>query len=646
MKRLLAAGPLALLLLTACAKELVLQHLEASASAPEFLAFGDVQVGERKVLPLPVTNSSAVSVEVLAAQVAAPFSAANLPVIVQSGAFGALQVTFAPAAAQEFDLPLMLQLSSADTPSLTVRLTGRGTPAAACSATKPCGAGQGCCGAVCVDTQSSAAHCGGCAPCAAGQSCTAGKCVAAAPAGCDDLTAPCGAGQKCCNHACVDVSGTGGLCPCTGSGNATTFGAGTIIIPMDVCWQRGADVAATPAYCSPRNAKLKGDDSPLKAYGLVFFLLRHQVTVYMAINPAKSAVDAVDMALTSFSGSAPVQRYDWASGKAVPLADDTDYLVEYRGAPFLIDSSQHDRVMQLLATDPDFAQFRSAANVTVHVAKEHFQSGIAKSISAVPSRVALLIPDGDTATSQILVRYLASAGLNFPGAGGTPAAPGQIYDLLQESDFLPDWSRSKLKAGGYKLLWSPHWDGGSANTSAQLATIGAYVNAGGDLFAECAAIGTLEGLAGGGFGGPQPGSAATRFLTSKGFAGNSLNTRNRPSSGPFFNGGLTSPFAQRGDFPFAGFTGAITDFHPDASVQSAYGADVARYIYAKEITGAQTDLFASADQRAQGKGTVVYLAGHDYSYGGRDAAYAGITAGSRLVLNTLFSLGTNNVCSP
>jgi len=207
--------------------------------------------------------------------------------------------------------------------------------------------------------------------------------------------------------------------PCTGNGGTTTFGAGTIIIPMDVCWQRGADVTATPSYCSPRNVKVRGDDSPLKAYGLVFFLLRHQVTVYMAISPSKTSLDAVDMALTSFSGSAPVERYDWAKGKAVPLLDDTDYLVEYRGAPFLIDSSQHDRVMQLLAADPDFAQFRTAGNITVHVAKEQFDSGIAKSISAVPSRVALLVPAGDTATTQILVRYLASAGLNFPGAGGT-----------------------------------------------------------------------------------------------------------------------------------------------------------------------------------------------------------------------------------
>ena len=88
--------------------------------------------------------------------------------------------------------------------------------------------------------------------------------------------------------------------------------------------------------------------------------------------------------------------------------------------------------MQLLASDPDFAQFRSEGNITVHIATVGFQSTVAKSITAVPSRIALLEPagdSGDTSDGQlylsILVRYLESAGLNFADAGGTPSAPGR-----------------------------------------------------------------------------------------------------------------------------------------------------------------------------------------------------------------------------
>src|SRR5439155_7951509 len=114
-----------------------------------------------------------------------------------------------------------------------------GTPDAGplCSAAT-CGPDHACCGDLCVDTQNDVSHCGGCAPCASGQTCNAGVCNNPPPAACDDLTNPCPGAKKCCNHACVDV-GPGGVCPCTGPGGSTTFGAGTIIIPMDVCSQRG-----------------------------------------------------------------------------------------------------------------------------------------------------------------------------------------------------------------------------------------------------------------------------------------------------------------------------------------------------------------------------------------------------------------------
>jgi hypothetical protein len=165
------------------------------------------------------------------------------------------------------------------------------------------------------------------------------------------------------------------------------------------------------------------------------------------------------------------------------------------------------------------------------------------------------------------------------------------------------------------------------------------VSAGGDLFAECAAIGTLEGFARG--TDSVPGSSATRFMTSNGMSGNDLDLSRNNYAGPFNYHGLTSPFAQHGDFPFLGFYGAITDFHPNRN--SSYDSGVVRLISANSPA---TDFFTSVDLHAQGKGTVVYLAGHDYSYGGDNDGMPGTTAGSRLVLNTLFSLGTNDLCQP
>jgi hypothetical protein len=594
--RRLATGLSCALALTACHHESSLLGVNSAASAPGVLAFGDVLVGDSKVLSLKVTNDGSVPVDVTGATTSAPFQVAVTPSSIPVSGNVQLQVGFKPAGPQSVQGTLTISFATAE--DITVQLTGNGTAV-----------------------------------------------VPPGPDGCDDLTAPCGNGEKCCNHACTTV-GPSGLCPCTGNGS-TTFGKGSIIIPMDACWQPGYDILSAPAHCTA-NARGRGDDAPLKAYGLVYFLLQHQVTVYMAIDPLKAAIDDVDLKLVSHDAHAPVTGLDWGSGLDIPLTDNAQTTVEYRGAPFIIDASQNSRVMKLFAEDPDFAQFRNAGNIAVHVARSPFNTAVAKSISVVPSRVALLqvppLRSGQETPTDILKRYLASAGLNFAGAGGTPAAPGKIYDVLNESDFLPDYASSKLKSGGYKLLWAPHWEGAStsAKNDQQLATIGAYVNAGGDLFAECAAIGTLEGIPGTFTSPGLPGSAATRFMST-----DQLSINNNPSSnqaygaaGPFTYSWLSSPFAQRGDFPFQSFFGAIFDFHPNGSAQ--YRAGVQKMI----VSGGRTELFTSLDQHAQGKGTVVYLGGHDYSVDGGAKRGTGVTAGSRLVLNTLFSLGTNNVCQP
>jgi len=82
----------------------------------------------------------------------------------------------------------------------------------------------------------------------------------------------------------------------------------------------------------------------------------------------------------------------------------------------------------------------------VHVASASFRTAVARSLSAVPSRVALLVPANDTSPVDILVRYLDSAGLNFAGAAATTTNHGLIYDKLYESDFLSDWDHSALKS--------------------------------------------------------------------------------------------------------------------------------------------------------------------------------------------------------
>src|SRR5260370_22878780 len=125
MARVLLFVPAALLLNAGCERARV-RGLDADASAPALLDFGTVAVGQTATLSLAVTNTGAAQLAVEGAQVAAPFSSDAKAGPADPGAVFPLRVRFAPPAAGAFDEVLTLSLSSARTPSLSVRLKGTG----------------------------------------------------------------------------------------------------------------------------------------------------------------------------------------------------------------------------------------------------------------------------------------------------------------------------------------------------------------------------------------------------------------------------------------------------------------------------------------------------------------------------------------
>src|SRR6266568_4716572 len=85
-----------------------------------------------------------------------------------------------------------------------------------------------------------------------------------------------------------------------------TFASGSLVIPMDNCYQRregGAGVA-------PCNAA--ADDGVFRAYGLVYFLLKHNVTVYWAIDNTKTLPTSLDVAVAKPASAAAAQKMRWA----------------------------------------------------------------------------------------------------------------------------------------------------------------------------------------------------------------------------------------------------------------------------------------------------------------------------------------------
>lgn len=441
-----------------------------------------------------------------------------------------------------------------------------------------------------------------------------------------------------------------------------TFARGSLIIPMDVCYQYmtdGVKTGYTPFACP--QAPDRGD--VIKAYGLVYQLIRSNIAVYWVIDPTKQAVTDTDLAI-QYDGGFPVLRYDWSTG-ANGAAPTAQHVVRYLGGPFVVDGTDAARASAVLQ------QYKATFGaVRVHVSSVAFQGTVAKTLAGgwsaggtVPPKLALLDIGSSGAgakNSEVVIQgYLQRAGLDTPGAAGTATGThGQIYDRLLMADFLPDasgdWRTSNVYKNGYQVLWVPHWAAPSscsdcaagtsctcankysAATIAQaLRTIGAFSAAGKDVFAECAGLGSFEGV----FGGA---STTTTFNTTYGPGGANTHFEtdapagfwiNKSTSSAYLWGNYASPFLQLGDYPFIPQTGAIQNFKA-----SAYRTETTRLV--SDSTDRTYDVFTLVPGSAA-HGTVVYLGGHSYS--GTDGAFE--VGGSRLVLNTLFNLGASCVAS-
>ncbi len=471
------------------------------------------------------------------------------------------------------------------------------------------------------------------------------------------------------------------------------FSKGSLIIPMDECYQNTPTTLTNTTYSAPyagcpsNGATTYDAGNVLRAYGLVYQLLRNNIPVYWVINPNKTALlDTANPDITiALNGAAPVGKYQWGNPGvvgAMPPNNNT-FGINYHGGPFVVDGSDAaaaSAVMQSLkatfgATPPSTTNGPNLVNV--HVSNVAFSATVAKSMSggfqnsggATPPPIALLnITGGDNKNSEVVIQgYLVDAGLgpaDFAGAGGvaTPTGHGKIYDDLYPADFLPVSCTTSCANGspcvagqcspsltyfGYSILWVPHWCAkGSANIPTGfgyldiLTQIRNFMNAGHDVMAECASLGAFEGVdnstaCNGAANTFDPGTGhieATQVQTTTG-----VNVNETGLAGGLFRGPFPSPFLQLGDFPFTPVTGAIQQYSAAAAyVTRPAGFELMRLI--SDTTNGTKDYFTVLPTYG-GMGTVVYLAGHDFS-GGQGATPQ--LAGSRLVLNTLFNLG--NAC--
>jgi hypothetical protein len=238
-----------------------------------------------------------------------------------------------------------------------------------------------------------------------------------------------------------------------------TFARGSIVIPMDRCYQ-GSAAITTPA---PSGCSAIDTGNVLQAYGVVYQLIKNNIPVYWVIKQNKATLTDVDVTV-QLDGGAPVGVYNWSTGAvgAMPPNNPT-FVIDYRGGPFVVDGSDYDAVANLFqngnpaTSTPALRTLYSA--VKVHVSNVAFQGYAAKTFAGgwnaggtIAPPIALLdICGGDNIYAEAVIQgYLTNAGLDFAGAGGnaTDTGHGQIYDRLFASDFVPsapgNWTTSNL----------------------------------------------------------------------------------------------------------------------------------------------------------------------------------------------------------
>jgi hypothetical protein len=418
------------------------------------------------------------------------------------------------------------------------------------------------------------------------------------------------------------------------------FSAGSLIIPMDSCYQPAGDTVK-PTGCAYTRA---GTDGPVKAYGLVYLLLKRGITVYVATNPDKARVEGVDFSIRHAGAGPPVGLYDRTTRAAVNFTTASE--LSYLGAPFLIDVSEASTVLSLLQSDATISAFTSVA---IHIAYDNFQAPIGMRMNGVPPRVAVFTPPsgkgGSVGTEGIpLMRaYLRRAGLDYTAAMGTPAAPGEIFDVVTSADVL-----AGALSASYQVVWLPHYDAYQSSDQPILSQIAAFADRGGMVFAECASIYYFEAY------GP------TRFMTPSGIQNNQLaqcypgntNGWNRRGTNPgnayrlcfdpvqpevkSAGADLEFPFpanafVQIGDYRFYKHWGAVEDFVPSSG--AAWRTGVQHLLRSNDTTASRDNrdiLALTYKDNDTNKGQIIYFGGHFYG----DATGAQ-TAGIRIVLNTL-----------
>jgi uncharacterized repeat protein (TIGR01451 family) len=362
---------------------------------------------------------------------------------------------------------------------------------------------------------------------------------------------------------------------------AAHFDPGSMVIPMDTTYQ---------------------DMGMLRAYGLVYELLRQGVPVHWVIKEKKQKGDA-----------------DFTCDATDLISNSSITAHGYRGGPFVIDAADQAKAYPIITKWQ-----MQYSEVNVHVTTQGLDSDIAKTLIVAPT--IAMFADGN---QKIARKYMQAAAIpdSTLDYGWPDTSPDMLDPLEVEGPTDTNHSDGKLFDDKGKPLYcqlmSMHWGvGDSVKHPEAVAEVRSFLQHPVHFFAECQGVNAFENHPNG------------RFLTPNGFV-----IGPQPNMVDFYHN----------DLPFGQIDGAFKTVGGSEPSYSLPMGDTYKAMGVVLITQAGTpeginDVFMSGyldgmcnldEKQCGGLGKVSYLGGHEYSTNVPISANPN-SQGTRMFLNSLF----------
>lgn len=276
-----------------------------------------------------------------------------------------------------------------------------------------------------------------------------------------------------------------------------SFDAGSLIIPMDGCYQRPSfmklsdfdEITGADSGAMACNGNSDKDDGLISVYGLVPRLVAAGIPVHWVLKHGKTGWHDVDLSIARAGGSPVVHANVGSSSFSSRYGGLTQ--VDYRGAPFVIAAEHAADALSLMSSVAGVcAEGGCMSAIDVHRAETDFDAPVYKSITAMP---------------KIAIINLAGSGVHQDQtnklAGSVQEAlladlEGSFFDWVSVGEVLA----GELESESYDIVWVPPFDltGAPTQTQSQLFDkISSFVDAGGSALLQDGAIAAMEGESGG-----------------------------------------------------------------------------------------------------------------------------------------------------